>query len=190
MPKLKILQEPNKLLRQPAEEVSLDEINTERIQNLIKDMSETLSSIEVGVGLAAPQVGESLKIFLVSEEVLAAKREKKKINPEEYKKHKASRGWKHLVFINPKIIRISKEKELLPEGCLSADKIYGQVLRSKRVVAGAYDENGKKFRRSASGLFAQVIQHEMDHLNCILFIDKAKNLQRLDEKKENGDRKS
>lgn len=183
---LKILQEPHKILRETAQEIKPEEIKSKDIQGLLKDMSETLAAIDIGVGLAAPQIGKPLRIFLVSGETLATKRDKKKIDLEEYKKHKASRKWKHLVFINPKIIRTFKEKKLLPEGCLSVDKLYGQIERPKRVVVQAYNEEGKKFRRSASGLFAQVIQHETDHLNGILFIDKAKNLKHLDEKIENG----
>ncbi|HBT81258.1 peptide deformylase [Candidatus Giovannonibacteria bacterium RIFCSPHIGHO2_01_FULL_48_47] len=173
---LKILQEPHKILRETAQEIKPEEIKSKGLQDLLKDMSQTLAAIDIGVGLAAPQVGKPLRIFLVSEEALAAKRDKRQ----------TQKNWKHLVFINPEITRRSREKELLSEGCLSADKLYGRIERAKRVVVQAYNEEGKKFRRSASGLFAQVIQHETDHLNGILFIDKAKNLKRLDEKAENG----
>ncbi|MEK7162423.1 MAG: peptide deformylase [Patescibacteria group bacterium] len=180
---LKILQEPHKILRETAREIKPEEIKSRSIQDLLKDMSETLGVIDIGVGLAAPQVGKPLRIFLVSEEAKAAKTPRDRISGKK-------RNWKHLFFINPKIIRISKEKELLPEGCLSVDKLYGQIGRAKKLVVEALNEEGKKFRRSASGLFAQVIQHETDHLNGILFIDKAKNLKRLDEKTENGDEKN
>ena len=69
----------------------------------------------------------------------------------------------------------------MPEGCLSVDNIFGQIKRSKRAVIEAFNENGKKFRKSASGLFAQAMQHETDHLNGILFIDTAINLKTLEE---------
>ena len=183
---LTILQEPEKTLRKMALEVSPEEIKSPKIQNLIRDMSDTLHSIDIGIGLAAPQIGESLRIFIISEEVLVAKRGKKDGDREEYKKSKAGKKWKHFVFINPKIIRISEEKNLVPEGCLSVDNIFGQIKRSKKAVIEALNENGKKFRRSASGLFAQAIQHETDHLNGILFIDSAINLKKLDEDTTSG----
>ncbi|OGF82172.1 peptide deformylase [Candidatus Giovannonibacteria bacterium RIFCSPLOWO2_01_FULL_46_13] len=178
---LPVLQEPDKTLRSRAKEVPPEEIKSEKIQKLIADMSATLRSIEIGIGLAAPQVGQSLAIFLISEEVLITKRDREKIDREEYKKSKASQNWKHFVFINPKIIRVSEDKELVPEGCLSVDNIFGQIKRSKRAVIEAFNENGKKFRKSASGLFAQAMQHETDHLNGILFIDTAINLKTLEE---------
>lgn len=178
---LRIVQEPNRPLRNIAKEIPLSDIKSEKIQKLISDMSETLHSIDIGIGLAAPQVGESLRIFMISEEARIAKREREKIEREEYKKHKTLRRWKHFVFINPKLIRVSSEKDLVPEGCLSVDNIFGQIHRSKRAIIEAYDEHGKKFRRSGSGLFAQAMQHEMDHLNGILFIDTAINLRKLEE---------
>ena len=81
-----------------------------------------------------------------------------------------------MVFINPKISKISKEKEWMPEGCLSVRPIYGKTWRSKKTTVTAYDENGIKFQRGASGLLSQIFQHETDHLNGILFIDHAVDL--------------
>ena len=77
--------------------------------------------------------------------------------------------------------RVSKEKNLVSEGCLSVDKIFGEISRSKRAVIEAYNEYGRKFRRSASGLFAQAMQHETDHLSGVLFIDTAINLKKLED---------
>lgn len=178
---LNVLQKPEKTLRQHAKEVPPDEIKSNKIQKLIQDMSETLHSIDIGIGLAAPQIGESVRIFIISEEAKVAKRSKKGADREEYRKHKAERKWKHFVFINPRLVRISEEKHVLSEGCLSVDNIFGEISRSKRAVIEAYNEQGKKFRRSASGLFAQAIQHETDHLNGVLFVDTAINLKKLDE---------
>ena len=84
-----------------------------------------------------------------------------------------------LVFINPKIVKTSKNKQELEEGCLSVRYVYGKVIRPEKASIEAYDENGKKFSRGFSGLFAQIVQHETDHLNGILFIDKAKDLQEI-----------
>jgi len=177
----KVLQEPHKTLREVAKEVPPDEISSPAIQKIIRDMSDTLHSIDIGVGLAAPQTGNALCIFIASEEALLSRRNRKKIDREEYKKHKTEKKWKHFVFINPKIIRASGEKELLPEGCLSVDGTFGQIERRKRVVVQALNEKGRRFRRSASGLFAEVIQHEVDHLRGVLFIDRAINLEKIED---------
>ena len=185
---LKVLQEPDKILRHRAKEVPIEEIKSEKIQELIRDMSETLHSIDIGIGLAAPQVGHAFRIFIISEEATIAKREREKVDREEYKKAKAGKKWEHFVFINPKIIRVSKVTNLVPEGCLSVDNIFGQLKRSKRAVIEALNEKGNKFRRSASGLFAQAIQHETDHLNGILFIDTATNLKNLEELEKEEDK--
>jgi peptide deformylase len=83
---------------------------------------------------------------------------------------------KDLVFINPVISKLSREKHEVPEGCLSVRWLYGKTIRSKKVTVTAYDENGKKFIRGASGLLAQIFQHETDHLKGILFIDYAKDI--------------
>ncbi len=84
-----------------------------------------------------------------------------------------------MVFINPKIIKISKETEEMEEGCLSVRYLYGKVKRSKKAMVEAYDENGKRFKKGGSGILAQIFQHETDHLDGILFIDKATGLQDL-----------
>ena len=84
-----------------------------------------------------------------------------------------------LVFINPEIINLSKKKRKMEEGCLSVRWLYGQVNRHEKVTIKAYDENGKLMTVGASGLLAQIFQHEIDHLNGILFIDKAENVRDL-----------
>ena len=84
-----------------------------------------------------------------------------------------------MVFINPKIISSSKDVALGWEGCLSIPDEYGKVQRPKKVKIKALNEEGEEVRINASGFFARVIQHEIDHLDGILFIDKAKNLQEL-----------
>ncbi|MBI3888666.1 peptide deformylase [Candidatus Nomurabacteria bacterium] len=77
------------------------------------------------------------------------------------------------MFINPKISKLSRDKVWVPEGCLSVRWLYGKTYRSTKATIAAYNENGKKFTRGASGLLAQIFQHETDHLNGILFIDHA-----------------
>ncbi len=165
-----ILQAKEKLLRQKAKEVPVRDITTPKIKKILKEMSSSLKSQDDGVAIAAPQIGYSLRIFVVSGKVLQAELSEKKDG--EPKKLTP----KDLVFINPKISKLSKDKEWVPEGCLSVRWLYGKTFRSKKALVTAYDEKGKKFTRGASGLLAQIFQHETDHLNGILFIDHAKDL--------------
>ena len=88
-----------------------------------------------------------------------------------------------MTIINPKISKLSREKEWMPEGCLSVRPFYGKTWRSKKATVTAYDEEGKKFQRGASGLLAQIFQHVVDHFNGILFTDKATNIENLPPKK-------
>ena len=85
-----------------------------------------------------------------------------------------------MIFINPCLKKLSQKKDKDIEGCLSVRGIYGEVARSEKVNIEYFDEAGKKHTRGATGLLARVIQHEMDHLNGGLFIDKAKNIKSLD----------
>jgi len=110
-----------------------------------------------GVGLAAPQVGVSCRIFTANVEN------------------------KIFVFINPEIKDFSNEMIPFEEGCLSVQKVWGQVVRPKKITIKALNENGKPFKVRAKGLLARVIQHEMDHLNGALFIDKAEKLFTVEE---------
>ena len=177
---LSIVISPKPVLRQAAKEVPVEKIKTPKIQELILQIKETLRNTDDGVGLAAPQVGESLRIFLVSEE--AEYVDNKKLLEGEERKTKDTltsqeqtkkRDWKHFVYINPVVKKISKSKIEYPEGCLSVPGQFGFVKRSEKITVEAYDETGKKFTRGASKFFARVIQHELDHLNGILFIDKV-----------------
>ena len=118
-------------------------------------------------------IGYSLPIFIVSGKIF----HKDFIKGEkEFKKTPKREIPKDLVFINPKISKLSREKEWVPEGCLSVRWLYGKTFRSKKATIMAYDENGKKFQRGASGLLAQIFQHETDHLKGVLFIDHAKDI--------------
>lgn len=179
-----ITQEPAKVLRKIAEEVPIKDISKARIQGLISDMKATLAVTPSGVGLAAPQIGESLRIFIVSEESEEIDRAEKKgwrrrnkENPTEKNREPyEKREWKYYVFINPVVKSISRKKIEDSEGCLSVHGKFGAVKRHEKIMVEAYDGNGKKFTRGSSGFFARVLQHELDHLNGILFIDKAEKL--------------
>lgn len=175
----KILQKEEKVLRKVAKEVGVREIKTPKIQKILKELSSSLKSQDDGVAIAAPQIGYSLRIFVVSGRIFSEEFLEKRPARNAFSIADAGgeeRPLKDLVFINPKISKLSRDKEWLPEGCLSVRPIYGKALRSKKALITAYDENGKKFSRGASGLLAQIFQHETDHLNGILFIDHAKEL--------------
>ena len=123
-------------------------------------MKETMSK-SGGIGIAAPQIGESVKIVVI--ELKGGKR----ANGEEMPKFPLT------ICINPVIVRKSKKMEMGEEGCLSVRWLYGKVERSTRASITAINEKGEKISRGASGLLAQIFQHECDHLNGILFTDKT-----------------
>lgn len=173
MTRLDIVEKGDIVLETPAEEIPIAKISSKRIQKVISDMKETLDAIPDGVGLAAPQIGESLRIFLVSKRVMKRSAKDKTELVDD------------LVCINPKIIKASKTKKWLEgEGCLSVRWFYGKVLRSTHVSLEYYDENGQKQVRGAGGILAHIFQHECDHLDGQLFIDKAIDVEWL-EPKEN-----
>lgn len=174
----KILQRNSAVLREIAKEVPLGDILGPKIQKTLSEMKEALDSQDDGVAIAAPQIGYGLRIFVVSGKVEAIMKKAEDAEAVASEETKPKRG-KDLVFINPVIKKISKEKKYVEEGCLSVRYLYGQVLRSKKATVEAYDENGKKFMRPGIGLLAQIYQHEIDHLNGTLFIDKAKNIEDL-----------
>ena len=155
-----IIQSPHKTLREIAKEVSKEEISSEKIKNILDSMSRALHGEEDGVAIAAPQIDVALRIFVVSQNVVP-------------------NANKDLVFINPKIVRLGKKKEALSEGCLSVRWKYGLVKRSVTATVKALNEQGNEFVMSGKGLIAQIFQHEMDHLDGVLFIDKATNVEDL-----------
>jgi|SRR3989344_4855834 len=176
----KILQKEEKILRKNALEVRPSEIKSAKIQKILKEMSAALKSQADGVAIAAPQIGYSLRIFIVAgkifEKEFVKNREERMSGEREKNDIVEVKPKKNLVFINPKISKLSREKEWLPEGCLSVRPLYGKTWRSKKATVTAYNENGEKFSRGASGLLAQIFQHETDHLDGVLFIDHAKDI--------------
>ena len=182
----KILQRDAPVLRKIAEEVPLDSIGSKELNKVLEEMKEALLSQDDGVAIAAPQIGYPLRIFVISNKVETIMREEREIalgiSPELNKSETAmteTSTTEDLVFINPVIKKISKERKLVEEGCLSVRYLYGKVNRATKVKIEAYDENGKKFERGGTGLLAQIFQHETDHLDGVLFIDKAKDLEEM-----------
>ncbi len=166
---VKIVQKENSILRGDAREVPLKEIATPKIKKIISDMKIALAREEDGVAIAAPQIGVPLRIFVVSGRVahLTEKLSENELAPEDN------------IFINPIIKKLSQKKELAEEGCLSVRYLYGKVKRSTKATIEAYDENGLKKTVGASGLLAQIFQHEVDHLNGVLFTDKAIDVEEI-----------
>ncbi len=176
----KILQQKEKVLHQIAEEVLVSDIKTKKIKTILKEMSDALKSQDDGVAIAAPQIGYALRIFVVSGKIFdknfGKNREEISLNENNITEKEKKEEIKDMVFINPKISKLSRDKEWVPEGCLSVRWLYGKTHRSKKATVSAYDETGKKFTRGASGLLAQIFQHETDHLDGVLFTDHAKDI--------------
>jgi peptide deformylase len=180
---VKIVQLEDAVLRRKAKEVALADIGTPKINKVIDEMKKAMDACYDGVAIAAPQIGVSLRIFVVSPKAF--------IPPDEEITNEKLSKFKHLVFINPKIKKLSSKTVRLDEGCLSVRGIFGKIRRSEKATVEAYDEFGNKVSRGASGLLAEVFQHETDHLDGILFVDKATDLYQMSEEnnlpnKKNG----
>jgi len=160
---LKVLQNPNKILRAVSLPVKKSELGTSELKDLIRDMSETLAHEGDGVALAAPQVGINKRIFIVSGKVFSIGKDDEIDLPD-------------LEFINPEFIKISRDKKMMHEGCLSVRPLYGDIRRASRATVRAQNSDGHHFEVSGTGLLAEIFQHEIDHLQGILFIDKAVNI--------------
>ena len=158
---MEIVQRDNPILRATAAEVPIADITSPHIQQVLADMKDAMSMQKDGVAIAAPQIGVSLRIFIISGKIL--KLADKKYTGDD----------RDLVFINPEILKLSKDKKLIEEGCLSVRWLYGKIKRSTRATIRAYNERGELIERGGSGLLAQIFQHETDHLNGTLFIDHA-----------------
>jgi peptide deformylase len=167
---VKIVQKGDPVLRDVARTVPIADIKSAKIQKIIEDMKAALAAQDDGVAIAAPQIGVSLRIFVVSRKVKIYEHEEENISAEELSTFTDD------VYINPEIKKLSRLKQRLDEGCLSVRHFYGKVERSDKATITAYNENGEKFTRGASGLLAQIYQHETDHLNGILFVDKADDI--------------
>ncbi|MFO7806909.1 MAG: peptide deformylase [Candidatus Moraniibacteriota bacterium] len=143
---MNIVKYPDSILREKNQEIK--DPTAPEIKQLILDMTQTLRSNN-GLGLAAPQVGKNLKLCLIE------------IENELF------------VLMNPEIKSLSKEAVSMEEGCLSFPGKFMQIERAKRIKVKATDVNGKKQIIRAKGLLARAIQHEVDHLNGVLIVDKV-----------------
>ena len=168
----KMLHTPDPRLREKAQEVTKTDIESEHIRAIIDALKATLAHEKYGVAIAAPQIGEPLRIFVVSGEVLARRA------GTQYDPHKDT----DRVYINPVIASTSKKRVVGDEGCLSVPGKYGtKVERPDKVRLRYLDERGVECERGASGFLARIFQHEVDHLNGILYTDIAEEVVDVDE---------
>lgn len=148
---LPVLQDPNVVLREIAAPFAVAEIGTPRVQELIDNMVQTMHASN-GVGIAGPQVGVKERIIIVET------------------------GNGPEAFLNPEIISASPRMVNSEEGCLSIPGVFGIVKRHRAVTVRALDRHGREHTLQAKGLPAIIFQHEIDHLNGILFIDKVEKI--------------
>jgi peptide deformylase len=153
-----IVMHPSEVLRQKCKKVGHPDA---KLQQLIDDMVETLGDAK-GVGLAAPQVGVPLRLTVIR-------------LPEDYDDPRAGQL---LVLVNPEIVKSTGEWEP-DEGCLSIPGYWANVRRSWTVTVKARDQKNREIRVKAEGLLGQALQHEIDHLNGVLFIDRLESLDQL-----------
>ena len=164
--KLKILGKTefgNPILKKNVARLSKSEILSSDTQQLIANMRYTLQEKNYGIALAAPQIGKSLALAVIH------------IRPTKIRPNLPKSKWADLVIINPKITKTYGAKIPTWDGCISLAEVFAKVPRYKKVQVEYLDENAVKLTRTFEGLLAQVIQHEIDHLNGILFVDRVKD---------------
>lgn len=161
-----IVQEGAPVLRAKATPVAKEEYGTKALTEILTHMREALDAQKDGVALAAPQIGISKRIFIVRYDRMMP------THQEDEQETSAKVG----VYINPEFVRKARKKSEMDEGCLSVRGTYGKTVRAERATVRAYDEQGVPFERGAGGILAQAFQHEIDHLDGILFIDHATEL--------------
>jgi peptide deformylase len=152
MPERSIVLYPNPILRKQAEAVAQGD---ERVKAVVQDLLDTLDS-HVGVGIAAPQIGESVRIIAID-----ATRARRPV-----------RNHGRLVLVNPEIVA-REGRTSFREGCMSVPDLVAQIERSERVTVAAHKPDGEPLTIMAEGFEAVILQHEIDHLDGILFIDRV-----------------
>ena len=163
-----------KFLREKTAKFDFSGFSKVEIQELIKKMREIME-ISNGIGLSANQLGLDLRLFVAH---LPEIPRESALSPRQ------SAPGKFYAIFNPEITKFSKEKIVMEEGCLSVPGFYGLVERPEKITLVGYDKNAKKIKIKAWGLLARVFQHEIDHLNGILFIDRTKKVYKLPTKEQ------
>lgn len=164
-----VTQVGNPIIRKKSKKITT--VVSPKIKKIIKDLIDTMRFANL-VGMSAPQIGYNFRIF-VTEIRTTTLRKTKEVD-------------KLRVFINPRIINVSKKQVAGYEGCgsVAAAGIFGKVSRPNKITVEAFDENNKKFVFTARGLLSRVIQHEIDHLEGIIFLDKVSDKKSLMSREE------
>lgn len=159
----KLVPENHPALHSIAEELTPEDFSDGTVAKILKDLRQAIKTYDVdgyaAVAIAAPQIGVSKRIFLIEDQ---SEREEDRLPT--------------IVAVNPKFVKVSKKMQEMGEGCLSIPDTYGLVKRHKNVTLEALDEDGNVFQRGAGGLLSQIMQHEYDHLDGILFPDRAEKV--------------
>ena len=160
-----------KFLRRKTELFDFSKFSKREVGELIKRMREVMAKAN-GIGLAANQIGLDFKMFVAQIQ---------KIDREGNSRELSNDQQKFYAIFNPEVVKVSSEKSQMDEGCLSVPGgFFGEVERPEKITLIGFDKNGKKIKIKAWGLLARVFQHEVDHLNGILFIDKCKKMYAID----------
>ena len=165
---LKVARMGHPVLRARAKPLDPADIKSPRIQQLIDDMFETMQEYQ-GVGLAAPQVHEGVRLFVAG---FAPRRDEDDEDDEDG-------GVPLMALINPEITVVGSAVQDDWEGCLSIPEVRGRVARAQEISVKAYDRKGRRVQMTARGFTARVIQHETDHLDGVLFLDRMESLETL-----------
>lgn len=166
-----ILTPPAPALREPAEKVRAF---TSDLRQLVDDMVETMRNAD-GVGLAGPQIGVAQRVIVVEYGEGLEEPDTETAGLELYK------------LVNPEIVSASPETAMDNEGCLSLPGYYGEVERAKSVSVKAFNPEGEPVRIEADGWLARIFQHEVDHLDGVLFVDRAREVWKVDEESEGAE---
>lgn len=152
------------ILRSKAKNVPLKFLKTVKFKKLTERMLYTMSRSN-GVGIAAPQIDEPLKIAVMQ------------MGPTPTRPKSAKKG--PIIIVNPRIIKYSRDKVFDWEGCLSFNYVRGSVPRSKKVTVEYRNEKGEKINEEATGMWARIFQHEIDHLNGVVYVDRMNGMKTL-----------
>lgn len=155
-----IIVDPNPILRKVGRRITPSDFDDPKFTEMFQDLIDTMYERD-GVGIAAPQIGQSIQVCAVAKDYTEDKK-------------------RDLILVNPVWQKKSITRVWGEEGCFSVPNIFGKVKRCKKIIVSAIDDTGKPIKFEANDFFARVIQHEVDHLNGVLFIDKAKDLYRID----------
>jgi peptide deformylase len=168
---------PHPALRKVSDVVSETELGKSEFKKLLADLSVALRTRDDGVGLSAPQIAVNKRVFVVSGKVfdkdwMKNHKVEGELPPDEY-------------FINPVIVKSSKKLSTAEEGCLSIPNTYGMVKRPSNVTLEYIDQFGETKTKKATALLSRIFQHEIDHLDGILFTDKATELKQQEDNATN-----